>query len=229
MKKLWYASLFTVALGVASVPAAIAQSCPSPCPAPCPVVCPKPCPEKPCCPIQVVAPPPCPVKTCPVREKPCTTINNINSNTSCCPLSGQVSQAQTTSSGWNVRQKTLVLEPGQGQFSIDNLGPWNKLELTLINPTDTPLVFETTQRLGKEQSFTVPAHSQRVVSYRYTNPFSDEVKFLVSQEPGYAMAHGGCCPPERAAEVPIIQAPTTTFVVPVAPAPKTRSTIRGFW
>jgi hypothetical protein len=216
MKKLWYASLFTVALGLASVPAAIAQTCPSPCPAPCPVACPKPCPEKPCCPIQPACPPPpCPVRTCPVRETPKTTINNINSNTSC-PLSGQVSSNNT--SGWNVRQKTLVLEPGQGQFSIDNLGAWNRVVLTLINPTDTPLVFETTQRVGKEQSWTIPAHSQQVVSYRYNNPFSDEVKFLVSQEPGYAMAHGGCCPPERAAEVPVIQpAPVTTFVVPVAP------------
>jgi hypothetical protein len=237
MKKLWYASLLTAALGFASVPAALAQTCPAPCPPPCPVVCPKPCPEKPCCPIEKIEP--CPVKkTCPVREKPCTRVNNINSNTSCCPapapvscapLSGQVSQG--TVSGWGVRQKTIVMEPGQGQVSIDNLGLWNKLYLTLINPTDEPLVFETTQRIGKEKSWTVAPHSQRCVSMRYTHPFSDEVKFRISQEPGYAMAHGGCCPQRTAEAVqpaPVQPAPTTTFVVPVAPPPS-RSTIRGFW
>lgn len=225
MKKLWSASLLTAALGFISVPAAMAQSCPPPCPPPCPVTCPKPCPEKPCCPIQQVQP--CPTKTCPVREAPKTSINNINTGAPC-PLTGAVSQTTGPAvSGWGVRQKTLVLEPGQGQFSIDNLGVGNQLVMTLINPTDTPLVFETTQRLGQEKSWTIPAHSQRCVSMRYTHPFSDEVKFLVSQEPGYAMAHGGCCPPERAAEAPSVQ-PTTTFVVPVAPPPS-RSTIRGFW
>ncbi|HEY9745353.1 MAG TPA: hypothetical protein V6C99_03960 [Oculatellaceae cyanobacterium] len=228
--KLWRAGLLSVALGIAGVPAALAQTCPTPCPQPCPVSCPAPCPEKPCCPIQRAASPCVPIRTCPVREAPRTTINNINSNTSCC-LSGGVSQSNI--SGWNVRHKTLTLHPGQGQFSIDNLGPWNTLVLNLINPTDEPLVFETTQRLGKEQSWVIPAHSERTVSYTYTNFFSDEVKFLVYQEPGYAMAHGGCCPTQRTAEAaPVIQpqqpAPQTTFVVPVEP-PKSRSTIRGFW
>lgn len=232
--KLWSAGLLTFALGMAFVPnvnAACPVPCPAPCPVKCPAPCPPPCPEKPCCPIQKVER--CPKPACPTRVSSREDCCNRISSNAACPLSGTVSQGQTTSSGWGVREKTLVLAPGQGQFSIDNLGLFNRLDLTLINPTDEPLKFETTQRLGEEKSWVIPAHSEQVVSMRYTHPFSDEVKFLVSQEPGYAMAHGGCCPKYQAAEVipapmPVIQPqPQTTFVVPVAP--KTRSTIRGFW
>lgn len=163
-----------------------------------------------------------------------------------CPLSGQVAQTSACPAkcakcaGWNTKQKTLVLQRGYGQFSVKQrigIGPWDRLVMTLINPTDLPLKFETTQRTGVEKSWVVPAHSERCVSMHYTKLFSDEVKFLVTEEPSHALARVGeaqCtawqqCNRREAVvpPAPIVQPPPqTTFIVPVPPK---RSTIRGFW
>lgn len=110
-------------------------------------------------------------------------------------LSGQVSQnaiTQNATAQETVGQdpswpgavaKSLTLTPGTGQFSADHLHFGRQVVLTLYNPNPYPMRFDTTQRLGKDYSWVVPANSQRTVAFRYWNPVSDEVKFLTYQDP----------------------------------------------
>ncbi len=241
-------------------PACPAATCPLLKPCPAVSACPPACPTVTACPAVTACPTACPstalVPACPsvgvsaVREVPvaacpsaaaCTTA--LSADGSAIPLAGQVQStgiaAETQKEGWapwGERYKTLTLTPGPGQFSIDRLGPMNKVALTLVNPTDVPLRFETTQRLGKEQSVVVPPHGQQQLTYSYNNPVSDEVKFLVYEEPSNAMCRNAehC----RAASIPVqtvqpivtLPAPPTAIEVPIIPeAPQPSSAVRGYW
>ena len=147
----------------------------------------------------------------------------------------------------DVETKTLVMEPGRGQFTLDKVGMGDTVQLTLVNTSNLPMRFETTQRLGREHEWVVPAHSSKIVSYRFNNPLNDEVKFMVSADPTAALALQA---QQMTAPVATNYTTTTTrtsetFVQPapvVAPAPfepapvatertvtESRATVRGFW
>lgn len=167
---------------------------------------------------------------------------NANINTG---LNGQV---QTNDFGGGatflnkVVYKDLTLEPGAGQFGYDHLALGDRLVLTLINPTNNPLRFETSQRLGAEQAIVVPAHSQQTISYIYTNPVSDEVKFLVYQEPSSAVAANTDYfnQQQAAAAIPTVtqsqssvssdmSSQVNTSASSSQNVTQSRSTVRGFW
>jgi hypothetical protein len=99
-------------------------------------------------------------------------------------LSGNVENEVTSEGGWlwlgSVEKTVNMTEPIAGQFTHDDLAVGRRLILTLVNPTDNPMQFETSQRIGQEYSWVVQPQSQKRVSFIYTKPFSDEVKFLVS-------------------------------------------------
>ncbi len=78
-------------------------------------------------------------------------------------------------------QKTITLGPGAGVFTMEDLGIGDTVTLTLVNPTNQPLVFETTENIGNNKSWTVAPNSQVVVDYTYTKPFDDDVEFVVKQ------------------------------------------------
>jgi hypothetical protein len=173
----------------------------------------------------------CPTNPC-VGVTPCPT-----------SLSGQVSTTQavaTTHSGGFLGigaedATALTTSPGSGEISLDRLGFGNKLTLTLVNPTDVPMRFDTVRRVGRELSWVVPPHSQRVVSYRYWNPVSDEVRFMVYQDPADAIAANTLRGQQTAVEPTIQQQqavvtppPTMTQVVP-PPQPSGSAAVRGYW
>jgi hypothetical protein len=140
--------------------------------------------------------------------------------------------------------KSLTLEPGSGQFSGDKLGFGSQVVITLYNPNPYAMRFDTTQRLGKEYSWVVPANSQRTVAFRYWNPFSDEVKFLSYQDPSsLVIAQGRVSQPvtEAAVGPPAPEAQAVTTPSPESTVPnkaaeeqppmqtQSKSAVRGYW
>jgi hypothetical protein len=116
---------------------------------------------------------------------------------------------------------------------MDRLGLGGKVNLTLVNPTDVPMRFDTVRRTGKEFSWVIPPHCQREVSYRNWNPFTDEVRFMVYQDPADATAANDLAPVVvvptiRQQEAVVTAPPIMTQVVPPA-QPTRRSAVRGFW
>lgn len=84
--------------------------------------------------------------------------------------------------------KTVTIEPGNHQISLDGLGWRDRVNLTLVNPSSTPLQFETTQRWGKQVVAVVAPHSQQVVSFKQSRPITHEVRYAVMQLPSNAIA-----------------------------------------
>lgn len=119
------------------------------------------------------------------------------------PYSGNITATGDYDNGWlfwnEVEAAEITLEPGRGQISMDDLGIGDNVVLTLVNPTDLPLRFETTQRLGSEKVWIVPAKSTKVVNYVHTNPVNDEVKYFVTVDPSAAVAAMNQPDPTRAA------------------------------
>ncbi len=134
--------------------------------------------------------------------------------------------------------RTITLEPGRFVFSNDNLGINDRVVLTLVNPTDQPLRFETVKRLGAEQAITVPPRSTRVISFLYNRPVSDEVEYIVMVDPSAATVALEA-PPVDAIPTPTAEAVpphTTTTVTVITPEPQVievpverRSAVRGYW
>lgn len=171
------------------------------------------------------------------------------------PLSGQVSQEQETvpqDKSWpGAVTKSLTMTPGPGQFSADHLHFGRQVVITLYNPNEYPMRFDTTQRLGKDYSWVIPANSQRTVAFRYWNPVSDEVKFLSYQDPSsLVISQGSVKQPETTAAMIGPPAPAVSAAVPVYPQPPSytpappevigpqpqqpatgqgRSAVRGYW
>lgn len=86
--------------------------------------------------------------------------------------------------------KTVTMEPGFRQISLDGLGWRDRVHLTLVNPSSTPLQFETTQRWGKQVVAVVPPHSQDVLTFTQSRPISHEIRYVVMQQPDNAIATG---------------------------------------
>lgn len=113
--------------------------------------------------------------------------------TAATPLTGQVQTVNYDNKflgigfGKNI-SKTITIEPGMGQVSLDRIHWRNKVSLTLVNPSATPLQFETTQRWGRQVVTEVPPHSQQMLTFSHSRPFTHEVKFFVMQEPSSAIA-----------------------------------------
>jgi hypothetical protein len=84
--------------------------------------------------------------------------------------------------------KTVTIEPGNHQISLDGLKNLDKINLTLVNPSATPLQFETTQRWGKQVVAIIPAHSQQVVSFTKARPLTHEIRYFVMQQPSNAIS-----------------------------------------
>ncbi len=89
-------------------------------------------------------------------------------------------------------QRSLTLDQGAGQFTVSDLGVGDTLVLRLVNPTNRALTFETTQNLGNQKSWLVPANSTATVEFVYTRPFDDDVEFVVRDpaQTGVEIAHG---------------------------------------
>lgn len=120
--------------------------------------------------------------------------------------------------------RTLILGPGAGEFTVGDLGIGDTMVLTLVNPTNQPLTFETTQNLGNEKSWTVQPNSSRIVEFTYARPFDDDVEFVVRGPAGPPIATGTMIrlqPAERPAAFQPAQ--PTGVAAPMAPA------VRGFW
>lgn len=166
------------------------------------------------------------------------THTTVQTNSAQTGLSGQV-QASTWPADAEV--KTITLEPGHGQFSIDSLALGDTVVINLVNPTANPLRFETVQRIGQEYSWIVAPHSQQSVSFVYTHPFSDEVKFLVYQEPSNAIAQINSLRTQQTASSSQIQTMPQSGVSSMGATADTsvqsqqtnvyesRSTVRGYW
>jgi len=171
-------------------------------------------------------------------------------------LSGQVSQEQQEmvpqDKFWpGAITKYMTMTPGSGQFSADHLRFGRQVVITLYNPNNYPMRFDTTQRLGKDYSWVIPANSQRTVSFRYWNPVSDEVKFLTYQDPSsLVVTQGSVKQPESSTALIGPPAPSVSAGAPVypqvpsytpsiTPAPEQvgpqpsgsqgRSAVRGYW
>jgi|GEM_PF-4233852 len=84
--------------------------------------------------------------------------------------------------------KTVTIEPGNHQISLDGIKNRDMVNLTLVNPSATPLQFETTQRWGKQVVAVVPAHSQQVVSLTKARPLTHEIRYAVMQQPSNAIS-----------------------------------------
>lgn len=93
--------------------------------------------------------------------------------------------ALTAPAAWaEIFHRTITLGPGAGNFAIGDLGVGDSVVLTLVNPTNRPLVFETTENIGNNKSWTVPANGRVTVDYTYTKPFDDDVEFVVKEVGG---------------------------------------------
>jgi hypothetical protein len=171
-----------------------------------------------------------------------TTTNYSQTNSN---LAGQVStqnamlpDVATNPFFWGqVRERQLTLVPGTGRFGMNHVGIGDAVKLDLINPSDTPMLFETSQRLGKEISVVVPARSVETVQFRYNKPISDEVSFLVTPEPASTLSAMAQPAPETAAVPGVINTPMVQINTPAVQMPQgmqqpvneSRSTVRGYW
>lgn len=130
------------------------------------------------------------------------------------PLTGQVQSVNYDNSflgidfGKNI-SKSITIEPGTNQVSLDGLGWRNKVHLTLVNPSATPLQFETTQRWGKQVVTVVPPHSQQMLTFSNSRPFTHEIKFFVMQQPSNAIASNQDYVTQQAVAVATVQQTAT--------------------
>ncbi|MBX2860304.1 MAG: hypothetical protein KTR14_03660 [Vampirovibrio sp.] len=80
----------------------------------------------------------------------------------------------------DVIRTTLTLKPGKGEFESEELDAGDTLVFTLINPSQSPLIFSTLPE-DKEagQSWVIPGKSKRTVTYEYTNVDGETLDFTV--------------------------------------------------
>ncbi len=117
--------------------------------------------------------------------------------------------------GEDVFRRTITIQPGMGRIVVDDLDLGDTMVLTLVNPTNQELTFETTDRLGDEMVWTIPARSQRTVVYEHNQPFSDDVNYRVYQPSGTVISEGVLIEGTRQ---PTVTQPT-----------ERRSAVRGYW
>ncbi len=98
--------------------------------------------------------------------------------------------------------KAITVQPGNGEISLDGMGRRGDVQLTLINPSATPLQFETIGRSGSQTVAVIPAHSQRLVTF--SNKGND-IKFFVMQQPDNAVATNQDYTTQQAAAVATTQ------------------------
>lgn len=120
--------------------------------------------------------------------------------------------------------RTITLGPGAGQFTIEDLGVGDTMVLTLVNPTNQPLMFSTTQQIGGQQEWVIPPNSQQTVEFNYTVPFDDDVEFVVQEvgtptAPGRVVAQGTLIPVERPA----------AYERPAVRDGRMAAPVRGYW
>lgn len=77
-----------------------------------------------------------------------------------------------------------------GQAALPGVNIGDEVTLTLINPTNQPLQFHTDEAIGPEESWLVPANSQRVITFTYTQPFSDDMEYHVVDPMGNTVSQG---------------------------------------
>lgn len=122
-------------------------------------------------------------------------------------------------------QRTILMGPGAGQFAIGDLGVGDTVVLTLVNPTNQPLTFETTQNIANQKNWTVAPNSQQTVEFTYTKPFDDDVEFAITSAGGPTPIAQGTLIPRgggMAVQPSVMERPAAR---PVGPAPM----VRGFW
>jgi hypothetical protein len=118
-------------------------------------------------------------------------------------------------------QQSILLNQGAGKFNIGDLGIGDDVVLNLVNPTNQPLTFRTTENLGNEQCWTVPPNSSRVVSFAYTRPFDDDVEFVVEGPAGGTPIAQGTLIPAHYGQRPVSY-PTTGGGMH-------QQSVRGYW
>lgn len=115
-------------------------------------------------------------------------------------------------------ERTIMMGPGAREFTIRDLGVNDSVMLTLVNPTNCPLVFETSEALGPQNRWTVPPNSRQSVTFQYTHPYTSDVVFTIRQPDGTTLAQGILIPAtemQPASYVPVRVTP---------PQP-----VRGYW
>lgn len=136
--------------------------------------------------------------------------------------------------------RTLVLNEGAGEFTIEGVNPTDRVVLELVNPNNVPVTFRTTQNLGNQKEWLIPANSRQVVSFVYTQPFSDDVNFVVENPGGVAISQGTLWrrPSAANAERPVAygqSGATTTTQSQQNAQPDTnqsdmqQNSVRGYW
>lgn len=134
----------------------------------------------------------------PTQSKPASPTTNLvptepmSAPLAAAPSSGQIQSVSYDNKilGFEVGKhisKTIVIEPGNGQISLDGLGRRDKVNLTLVNPSATPLQFETTERRGTQTVSVVPPHTQQMLIFS-PDRSGHEIKFFVMQQPANAVA-----------------------------------------
>lgn len=142
-------------------------------------------------------------------------------------------------------QRTITLAPGGGNFAIGDLGIGDEVVLTLVNPTNKPLTFETTENIGNEKSWLVPANNKVTVNFKYTKPFDDDVEFVVKDlsSTNAEVARGTFIPAHMGERTTSYQQQTTVrqnqTTTPMQPTVRetgstmteteTQQNVRGFW
>jgi hypothetical protein len=126
--------------------------------------------------------------------------------------------------------KTIVLNQGTGQIVADDLSYGDTVNLTLKNPTSSPLIFETKYPiLGSSRTWVVPANDQRTVSFEYKQPFQDDLTYTVRQQrTGVIITYGILIPVDQnqvGTEDNQFEEVTQSSTAQT----ERRSTVRGFW
>lgn len=130
--------------------------------------------------------------------------------------------AAISSSAADRLDRTIVLNQGTGQIVARDLSYGDTLNLTLKNPTSSPLVFETRYPiLGSSRTWVIPANSQRTVSFEYKQPFQDDLNYTVrQQQTGVVITYGIL--------IPVAQNQVATEETQPSEVERS-STVRGFW
>jgi hypothetical protein len=124
-----------------------------------------------------------------------------------------------------VLERSIELGPGASSFRLENVGLGDQVILTLVNPTNTPLTFQTTERLGPEMAWVIPPNSSRTITYTHNQPFQRDVGFMVMGPTGVVVSQGVLIP-SGTAVAPVSEiAPGTPVYVPV----QTGVPVRGYW
>jgi hypothetical protein len=161
------------------------------------------------------------------------------------PVSGQVKNVTYGNDKgamfWNKEvEKTITMEPGFNTYSLDRIHWGDRVSLTLVNPTDKPLQFETVQRWGKPYATVVPPHSSQYLSFIHSRPFTKEERFNVMAEPTTAISDNDTIRMQQAAAAvtpqPVASSTTTTTTTestattePSTQTTQRSSAVRGFW